>query len=105
MSEELKLYQLLKIVKFEKNLRSLTRIGLSYKNIAEFAESAAHNGMIALSEESISLTEIGEKKYLELKEVTKNIKKDQWIDPEAESKTKPLDIDFIYLPDKTVRVI
>lgn len=104
MSEATKLYQLLKIIKFEQNLRSLIRIGLTYKDIADFTESVISEGFVIINDNSIALTKEGELKYHELKELTKNTNKDQWIDREKESMTVSLEPDFIYLPEITLRI-
>jgi hypothetical protein len=100
MSNELQLFQLLKIIKFERNLQSLIRTGMSYKHIADFAELASKQGLIALTEKGVMLTADGEIRYLELREINKRTNKNEWIEEEQDSKIEPLGQDFIFLPDQ-----
>ena len=94
------MYQLLKIVKFERNLNSLKRLGMSYKAIAEFSEFAAKEDYIVLNDEGISLTKKGEEHYSRLEKVNKRVNKDQWIEREEDSRIAQMDPNEIYLPNQ-----
>ncbi|OIR07669.1 hypothetical protein GALL_103340 [mine drainage metagenome] len=105
MIDDLKLFQLLKIVKHEKNLQSLLRLGISYHTIARFTEQVSKEGLVILTDEGIVLSEIGEKKYEELKIANKRMNKEEWIEREEKSKINKLDPDFIFLPDQRELII
>lgn len=94
------LYFLLKTVKENQNLNSLLRAGLTYKNIGDFTELVASEHLIEITDKGIVLTENGQKKLDELKELNKKTNKNEWIEKEISSKIEKFPLDFIYLPHR-----
>ncbi len=93
------MFMLLKIIKHNKNLNSLLRIGLSYKRIAEFTEQTAKENLIIINQDGVSLTVKGEELYKQLEVLNKKTNKQEWIEKEKKSEIPKLDSDFIFLPN------
>jgi hypothetical protein len=94
------LYLLLKLIKRDGNVRIMINEGLSYKQIAQLTNDSIENGYILVKDNSISLTEGGETKLLELGKAYKKRNKNEWIKIEESSRIPPLDENFIFLPNQ-----
>ena len=94
------LYLLLDIIKKNGNVKKLIHNGLGYKAIAELTTWAINNKYVIIDNNEISLSEKGNSELLRLSILFKKNNKNEWINPEFESKIKPIEKDFIYLPNK-----
>ena len=94
------LYLLLDLVKKNGNVKKLIHNGLSYKAIAELTTWAINNNYLAINNNEVSLSDKGHGELLKLTLLFKKNNKDEWITPEIESKIKPIEKDFIYLPNR-----
>lgn len=93
-----KLYTLLSIIKNNGDVRRLKRAGLDYIEIAELTNEIISNNLAIYNNDSIELTEKGNKLLIELEENFKIKNKRNWIDKENKSKIPKLDKNFIFLP-------
>lgn len=94
------LYLLLQVIKFNGNIKKLTRIGLTFQDIIENIKSLSESKKLSSIDGKIQLTEEGEIMFSELSIKYKNRDKDKWIEKELDSKVDKLDINFIYLPNQ-----
>lgn len=94
------LYQLLHIVKFEGNLKKLTRNNISYLEIVNNIKLLVEENKLEHKEDKLTLTADGEALIKELSHKYKIKNKEEWIDKEFKSKIEKLDIDFVFLPNQ-----
>ncbi|GAC1303673.1 MAG: hypothetical protein NVSMB24_10000 [Mucilaginibacter sp.] len=94
------LYLLLDIIKKNGNVKKLIHNGLSYKAIAELTTWAITNEYLLIDKNEIFLSQKGTTELTRLSTLFKKNNKEEWIVPEIESKIKPIEKDFIYLPNR-----
>jgi predicted transcriptional regulator len=95
---EVKLYKMLITIKEQKNLQSLLRLGMTYRQIADFAKQISGEGFVQLTDKGIVITEKGEKLLEDLAGVNKKTNKEEWIEPEEKARVEKISRDFIFLP-------
>lgn len=96
--DEKQIYTLLCIVKDNGDIKRLTRIGLSFKAIAELSKSAIENELLKYENENISITEKGVTLITSLEKKFKQTDKNSWIDPKYDSRVATIDKNFVFLP-------
>lgn len=94
------LFQLLRIIHFNKALDSLLNSGLEYSQIADLLVDAIANGLVEDGEGKLQLTEAGSEKLSELNSLLHSESTNSWILPEEESRIEKIDKFVIYLPNK-----
>lgn len=93
-------YLILKVIKLNKNLNSLTREGMSYKDIGLLLEYVLNEKLIDYVNEKMILTELGESKLSDDSVFFKKTIKDNWIERDFANQIKKIGVNDIYLPSK-----
>lgn len=89
---------LLKLIKFDGNVQPLVDLGYDFSLVAQAIKLEELNGNAQYAEGQLKITSKG---LVEIEKLeTKYNRKFPWIEPELESKIKPLSKDEIYVPDR-----
>ncbi len=94
------LYTLLSVVKNNGDVKRLIREGLDYKEISELTSHSISNGFILYDNDNVSLSEMGEKLFIDLDNKLKITDKSKWIEKENDSRITKMEKDFIFLPNQ-----
>jgi hypothetical protein len=94
------IFLLLKIIKFNGNVKRLTYEGLKFNEIANLTSDLLLKNFAEYKEDKLLLTQLGESRLIELESKNKNRNKEEWIKKEEKSIIPKIDKDFIYLPDQ-----
>lgn len=98
---DIAMYKMLITIKEQKNLQSLFRIGMTYKQIADFTKQVSQDGLVELTDSGIILTRNGEDLLQELTLINKKTNKNEWIEAEESARIEKISKDFIFLPSQT----
>jgi len=94
------LYTLLSVVKNNGDVKRLIREGLDYKDISEITSYAIEKNFIIYKNDTVTLSEMGVKLFIDLDKKLKITDKNKWIEKEKESRIVKMDKNFIFLPNQ-----
>ncbi|MFH7004238.1 hypothetical protein [Flavobacterium bizetiae] len=92
------LYLLLDVIKKSGSVKKLTRIGITFNQIAEYTNQAIQKGLITNVENKIVLTELGLESLEVLEKHYKKTNKEEWIEIDVENKIPKIEKNSIFLP-------